>query len=353
MQKNIVVFVRDHSGSMRSIAEAARRDFNETAGVLKEVTLAEGQDTIVSVVKCGHGNSAIVHREIIHSSVAALKPIPDRGYKADAGGTPLFESIREAIKVAQEHPDYNNPDVSVLINVTTDGQETQNRNDGPAVGRLIRELQATDRWTFTFRVPRGDARALVALGIPAGNIMEWEQSERGMAMAAAQSKEAFTEYAKGRSTGQRASQSFYANLANVTSEEVKAALVDISTKVALLPVAESEHEMQIRDFVEKRTGKALLKGAAFYQLTKSEDKVQASKKICIRDKKSNAIYYGEAARQMLSLPQYSDVRLKPDDLGNFDVFIQSTSVNRKVQKGSQILLWEDVGVAYKEGPSAR
>ena len=54
---------------------------------------------------------------------------------------------------------------------------------------------------------------------------------------------------------------------------------DISTQVTLLPVAEVEHEMQIRDFVEKRTKKPLLKGAAFYQLIKSEDKVQGYKKI--------------------------------------------------------------------------
>lgn len=347
MKKNYFVFVRDHSGSMGIIAEAARRDYNETIGTIKEISASENQDTIVSVVECGGS----VNTTVLNSSINTLKSL-DR-YRA-SGGTPLFKSVDEAIRICESVPDFNDPEVSFLVYVTTDGDETDNRGYGPTLGKKIRERQASDRWTFAFRVPRGSARTLTALGIPEGNIMEWDQSARGMAQAQAQSQEAFRSFYSARSSGARSSNTFYASLKDVTSAEVKAVLEDISTKVVLFPVASNEHEMQIRDFVEKRlNGQALKKGAAFYQLTKAEDKVQATKKIAIRDKTTNAIYYGDAARQMLGMPQYSDVRLKPDDLGNFDVFIQSTSVNRKVQAGSNILYWDEVGVQYKEGPSAR
>lgn len=345
-KKNYIVFVRDHSGSMGIIAEAAKRDYNFTIDGIKGAALEESQDTIVSVIEVG-GN---VRTPIVNSSITTIQPLSR--YQT-GGGTPLFSGIEEAIRICESVPDFNDPDVSFLVYVTTDGEETERRGYGPTMGKRVKERQASDRWTFAFRVPRGSARDLVALGIPEGNVMEWDQSERGMQAAQSQSQEAFKGYFSARSAGARSTGTFFANLANVTSADVKAVLVDVSAKVSLLPVAEAEHEMQIRDFVEKRTGKPLLKGAAFYQLTKSEDKVQSTKKICIRDKKTNAVFFGDAARQMLGLPQYSDVRLKPDDLGNFDVFIQSTSVNRKVQKGSQVLLWEDVGVAYKEGPSAR
>jgi hypothetical protein len=44
--------------------------------------------------------------------------------------------------------------------------------------------------------------------------------------------------------------------------------------------------------------------------------------------------------------------MTPKQLGDFDVFVQSTSVNRKLKKNTQVLYWPDVGTAYKEGPSA-
>ena len=37
----------------------------------------------------------------------------------------------------------------------------------------VRELQATDRWTFTFRTPRGGRKTLEEMGIPAQNVQEW------------------------------------------------------------------------------------------------------------------------------------------------------------------------------------
>lgn len=353
MKKQYIAFVTDHTGSMRSRIKPAVADFNAMISGTRTAAAENNIDTIVSHVKIGHNGRSAPHVAINNSSLAALSPMNAADYDAAAGSTQLFDSVVKAIEILKAAPDATDEDVSFLVMVNTDGGNNAGSVSGPAMAKLINELQRSDRWTVVFRVPQGNARTLTSMGIDDGNIMEWELSSKGLEAATVASTQAMSQFYQGRAAGTKSTRSFYANLKNVTSEEVKAALVDVSTKVSLLPVAESEHEMQIRDFVEKRTGKALLKGAAFYQLVKSEDKVQATKKICIRDKKSNAIYYGEAARQMLGLPKYDDVRLKPDDLGNFDVFIQSTSVNRKVQKGSQILVWEDVGVAYKEGPSAR
>ncbi len=81
--------------------------------------------------------------------------------------------------------------------------------------------------------------------------------------------------------------------------------------------------------------------------------MQANKRIAIRDRTTGTVFAGDAARQMLALPTIGTVRLAPDELGDFDVFIQSTSVNRKLDADTQLMYWKEVGTAFKEGPSAR
>lgn len=352
--KNYIGISRDHSASMRSIARAAARDYNGTIAAIQAEAIANNQDTIVSVVKCGHRDRPIVHREIVNSNVSRLQSIPETSYEADADGTPLFDSVNELITILSQVPDANDPDVSFLVLATTDGEENRSYTSGSHLAQRIAELQKTDRWTFVFRVPRGYSRALTKFGIAPGNILEWDQTERGVQVATQQNREAFTEYFRGRAAGMRSTSKFYANLADVTLEDVKKELTDISNQVRFFSVAPRDNEKQIRDFVEDQlNGEPMVKGGAFYQLVKTEPKVQDYKRIAIRSKKDGKVYAGDAARHMLALPTIGTVRLAPDELGDFEVFIQSTSTNRKVQAGTKLMYWKDVGVAFKEGKSAR
>jgi hypothetical protein len=338
---------------MRSIARAAARDYNDNIASIREAAIANNQDTIVSVVKCGHGSQGIVHREIVNSNVNVLQPIAESAYQADAGSTPLFDSVMECINILSVVPDANDPDVSFLVMATTDGEENSSRTSGTTLAERIRALQATDRWTFVFRVPRGATRQLTRFGIPAGNIFEWDQTEKGVQVAQQANREAFTQYFSGRSTGMKSTTKFYANLSDVTVADVQKALTDISSEVTFYPVTAVDHQALIRPFVEAKINDKMVKGGAFYKLVKTEPTVQANKRIAIRDKKTGAVYAGDAARQMLALPTYGNVRLAPDELGDFEVFIQSTSVNRKLDAGTELMYWPAVGRAFKEGPSAR
>lgn len=191
-----------------------------------------------------------------------------------------------------------------------------------------------------FRVPRGDKKALVAKGIPADNILEWDQTQRGVEVATAATTTAMRNFYTARSAGVKSTESFYTDLSNVTVKEVKANLLDISQEVSIWKVLAKEDGDQIKDFCERRLGgKSMIKGAAFYELVKPERKVQDYKKIVIKDKKSGAIYGGDAARQLLGLPFVGDVKLVPGDHGKFVVFVQSTSTNRKLYEGSSLLYW--------------
>jgi hypothetical protein len=124
-------------------------------------------------------------------------------------------------------------------------------------------------------------------------------------------------------------------------QQVKKQLVDISSQVAVFKVKSTEGSIQIRDFVEQRTKKPMAKGTAFYQLTKTEN-VQDYKQLAIRDKLKGTVFSGFAARDMLGLPQTGEVKLAPGSHGQYDIFIQSTSINRKLVENTNVLVWTTV-----------
>lgn len=352
MTKNYIGFSRDHSGSMRSIALAAQADYNEQLDAIKTASAVHNQDTIVSVVTMGVGDRGIVGREHVNSNVAVIPKLAR--YVADAGRTPMIDSVFELISIMENVPDAKSDDVSFLVMITTDGQENVSRHRGPELARKIRELQATDRWTFVFRVPKGGVRELASLGIRDVNVFEWDQTVRGVKQSTEANVEAFTEYYKGRSNGMKSTKKFYASMKDVDISEVKKSLVDVTSEVLFFPVSAADDQTLIRPFVEKKlAGEAMVRGGAFYQLCKTEPKVQANKRIAIRHKTTGVVYAGDAARHMLALPTVGTVRLAPDELGEYEVFIQSTSVNRKLDAGTSLLYWRGVGKAFQEGPSAR
>lgn len=337
----------DHSASMRGLTKNAMQDYNTNIQGIRDSAYEHQQDVIVSVVNCGHGQTDKVSREIVNSSITALTPLTS--YQADGRGTPLFDSVGELISIFESVPDYNDPNVSFILTIITDGAENSSKNwSANALKQKIRDLQATDKWTFTFRVPRGYGQNLIRdLGLHDGNVQEWDLSSKGLEQSSVQTKAAFSNYFTARSTGVRSTSTFYASMKDVKIEDVKAVLTDISSEVQTWTVQTASEGFMIRDFVEHKLGGPMKKGGAFYQLVKVEAEIQPSKLIIIRDKSTGVVYAGDAARDMLGLPRNNKARVRPTDLGNYDVFIQSTSVNRKLPVGTQVLYWDKVGTDFK------
>jgi len=353
--KNYIGFSNDHSGSMSGIGRYAAKDFNTNISAIQQAARMNNLDTIVSVIQCGlrlPSGSTGVKRQIVNSNIHIIKPIAVNEYATTGGSTPLFDSVGELIDLLQSVPDANDPDVSFLIIVTTDGGENSSKKwTGVSLSNKIRELQNTDRWTFVFRVPRGETRNLTRFGIPSGNIQEWDQTAHGVTVSTQATTAAFNDYYTERSRGVKSTSTFYASAANVTVAEAKAQLKDISAEITMWPVLHNENGAEIRPFVEKRLNKPMLKGSAFYLLNKTESKVQENKLIIIRDSKDGTVYYGPAARQMIGLPTVGNARVVPGAHGNWEIYIQSTSVNRKLVTGSCVMYWPHVGKAFTEGPS--
>jgi hypothetical protein len=334
--KQYIGISRDHSGSMYTIANAAMKDYNISIDSIRSVADKNNIDTIVSVVKCGVGYGT-VEREIINSNVNTLKPL--YSYDANGRSTPLFDSVNDLINMLSSVPDKDDPAVSFLVMVITDGAENSSRSiTGTGLGMKIRELQNTDKWTFIFRVPRGHTKALTKLGIPEGNILEWDQTNSGMQASTQATTQAFENYYTDRSKGIRSTKGFYSNLSNVTISDIKSSMKDITSECTIYGVYSST---PIADFVLQRRGHKIEKGKAFYELTKHEKEIQEYKKICIASKKDGRVYEGSSARTMLGLPTYGSISLSPGDHGDYKIYIQSTSLNRKLLPGTELLYWEN------------
>lgn len=345
--KTYIGFSRDHSGSMSSLAKAAMDDFNKLVAGIRKNAIDNSVDTIVSVMECGRGTMGDNNMVVKNSSVLGVKPL--ECYITDGGSTPLFDSVGELIDAMMNVPDAKDPDVNFLVMVITDGQDNASRKYVYSIGQTIQQLQSTDRWSFTFRVPRGAKRTLVSKGIPEGNILEWELSAKGMELSGTATSQAIDSFYASKVAGIQSTRSFYeTDLTGVSTQKIAANLKEVTNEVQLFSVPSFYDGGQIRDFVEAHIPGQMKKGAAFYQLTKKEDEVQEYKQICIRDKKSGKVYAGVHARQLLGLPFSGTVKIHPGNHGNYDIFIQSTSVNRKLVQGTSVLYWEAVGEDYKE-----
>lgn len=344
--KNYIGFVNDHSSSMSGLANAATKDYNAQIAAVKDAASLEMLDTVVSVVGIGLSNfdGTSVKRQVVISNPHVLKPITSW---PTPGGTPLYDGIGNIIELFQSLPDSGSPDVSFLVIVTTDGQEAHSRKyDRLSLARKIDELNRDGRWTIVFRVPKGYRHSVSNLNVPDGNIVEWETSVTGMAASTVATQTATTAYFAARSAGAKSSTSFYTNAAAVNTS----VLTDITAEVSLYQVPDHGGRLRIDDFILSKRAK-FLKGAAFVQLVKTEPKIGPKKIVLIRERNApNRIYAGKEARQMLNMPTdpTSNARVHPGDHGNYDIFIQSESLNRLLPDNVGIVYWEKQGVPFTQ-----
>lgn len=95
-----------------------------------------------------------------------------------------------------------------------------------------------------------------------------------------------------------------------------------------------EHDQDIKSFVED-SGARFRIGKGFYQFTKTET-IQERKEVVLRDKEGN-FFSGNKAREIIGVPMGTRDRLRPKYLRDYDIFVQSTSNNRKLKRGTEFL----------------
>lgn len=107
-------------------------------------------------------------------------------------------------------------------------------------------------------------------------------------------------------------------------------------------ILQVDEEMDIRAFVQKND-LVFQPGKSFYEFKKSEI-IQARKEIVLRDRKSGDMYTGLKARELLGIPIGVEKTISPRTANAvpYDVFIQSTSYNRKLKPNTKFLYEVDM-----------
>ncbi|WP_328485210.1 vWA domain-containing protein [Streptomyces zaomyceticus] len=336
---NHVALVLDGSSSMshlsRKVVEVADQQIEYLARRSRELD----QETRVTVYVFADKVECVIYdKDVLR--MPSLKQLYRVG-----GMTALLaaalKSQRELAQTAQLYGDH-----SFLTFVLTDGQENASHRcpDAPTRNRrelveAVAEMIATqeDNWTLAVLVPdQTGKREAMQGGFPKDNIAIWDAtSAQGLEEAGQVIQEATEKFMVGRTKGIRGSRAVFSTGAEaVNKATVEAAgLTPVeASKYQLIPVA---RDAAIREWVIE-SGHTYRTGGAFYQLSKPE-KIQARKQIAVLEKKTDQVYTGPQARTLLGLPD-AEARVRPDQNDDFTIFVQSTSVNRKLVPNTRLLL---------------
>lgn len=275
-----------------------------------------------------------------------------------SGSTALIRSTMRAIdELATTSQLYG--DHAFLMWVFSDGEETDNRHEGPALASKISGLPGN--WSLGGLVPSLNAKlAMESYGFPRGNVAVWDiNAATGVAEAGVEIQKATDTYFTGRQSGMRTNTSLFVQAP--TRQAVAAAgltalspdqffifpavatgnmAIHIPNKTKLKSRPEGIKHVEIKEMVES-TGRPYMMGNAFYELVKSE-KITGEKDVAVIEVATNKVYTGKQARALIGLDEFSRrVRPMPKTATGkpeFDIFIQSTSTNRLLPVGSRVLL---------------
>ncbi|MFJ4188938.1 VWA domain-containing protein [Kitasatospora sp. NPDC089509] len=351
---NHVSLVVDRSGSMRQHQSQLIRVVDEFVKGLQEESDRLGHETRISLYAFDHEVQNLVwDMDVKH--LPSLRGL----YQVDNGATALIEaavkSVDDLKNIWEGYGEH-----SFLQVVVTDGEENasgfsqngqmhirMNASQGTAVlcgwiGRIRDAMDALpDHWTSAILVPNSLAkRTAQEYGFPAGNIAIWDaDSSKGVEEAIGTVKSAATSFLRGREQGVRGTRNLFAMGQDLSTADVSANLDALDAgKYILVPV---DQATPIREFVTS-AGHPYKTGCAFYELSKRE-KIQGNKQLAVAEKDpatgrmTGRVFSGPAARRLLGLPA-AEATVKPGDNAAYTVFVQSTSVNRKLVPGTKLLV---------------
>lgn len=325
---NHIALVLDASGSMGGRERELVKVTDNQIAYLAQRSKELDQETRVTVytfdtqVKC-----------LIYDKDVLRMPSIEKLYKL-GGSTALIKatlkSIEDLEKTATLYGDH-----SFLIYVLTDGQENASGIKPDVLEQRIKKLP--DNWTLATFVP--DAIGVMEakrFGFLKENIAVWDAtSVKGVIEAGETIKKATENFMQARAQGVRSVKNLFnldtSNLSQHTAQTTLGRLH--GGQFRLYNVEDRE---VIAPFVEKKTQRPYKRGEAYYQLVKPE-KVQPTKSVALFDPKDHAVYIGANARKLLGLPDH-EIKVNPATNTNFEIFIQSDSVNRILPQGSKLLL---------------
>lgn len=328
---NHVALVLDASWSMNGRQADVIRVTDEQIKHLALRSEELSQETRVSVYRFGE---TTIECLIFDMDVMRL-PSADDLYEVLYENTSLLDAIMKSQKdletTSQLYGDH-----AFLTFVLTDGQE--NRSKHYSATDLSNHIKrAPVNWSLGFLVPdRQGQRYMERLGVLSDSIAVWDlASATGLNDAASRIRTATDNFMNARTKGVRGTRSVFGTGVDKVNEKT------VTTNLTPLDAGSySVHPVKmataIRPFVES-LGRVYNQGMGFYHLTKSET-IQARKQIIVVEKATDKAYGGTEARHLIGLPDGKEMRVRPDANPEYDIYVQSTSVNRKLLPGTNLLI---------------
>lgn len=364
---NHIALVLDASSSMAAHEKRLVEVADEQIAYLAQRSKELDQETRITVYTFADTAKCVIYdKDVLRlPSIAAL-------YRPN-GMTALIDATNLALDDLALTPEKYG-DHSFLVFVLTDGYENASTGSKPTVRNSMimptmrhaelrddlanRLKNLPDHWSVATFVPdqRGVEHAK-HLGFPVNNVAIWDAtSTHGVEEAVSVMRTATDTYMTNRAQGIRGSRSLFVG-GQVDAKAIKAAglkplpntarqIVHVSKTTdafekEILPANSKRAEpvkgwfVEIEKFVNVAHPPYLV-GRAYYQLVKAET-IQGDKAIAVMEKATNKVYVGDAARQLLGLPD-TKTRVKPEDNKEYEIFVQSSSVNRHLPIGTQVLL---------------
>jgi hypothetical protein len=323
---NHVVLVVDKSASMQGRPVVGV--FDAALARLKQRSIDLNQETRISIYLFNQTVEVLT----FDMDVMRFQTLKDH-YKAD-GMTALIDATIKALEDHRKLPELYG-DHAFLAYVITDGQENRSSHFISELQRTIVVLPKAN-WTLACLVPdamgKSDAKKF---GFPDESIAIWDTTAvGGFEKVGKQFTSAVDNYMTARAAGVRATSSLFtldsSNLVKQGLKRVHPADYDMFNVYS---------ESPIKEYVESFTKQPYRLGSTYYMPTKAV-KIQEYKKILVQDVRTGTVYEGGGTgelRQALGLPTQT-VDVDPGQHRDWRIFVQSTSVNRKLFPGTFIVV---------------
>lgn len=328
---NHVALVVDASGSMATLHNATVKAFDGLITSLVDSSKRHNQETRVSVYLFDD----VVEVLAFDMDVMRMPSLKDFYYTRNM--TALATATNTAWDDLEKVPELYT-DHGFIIYTLTDGGE--NRSGSAQINRLAERLgKMKENWTIVAHVPNSAGReAMFRLGYNRGNVAIWDTTEEGMKKAVELFTSSTDNYMVNRTKGIRGSSTYFqVDASKLTVEKVKTELSAISARKYKLIVNPESKAMPIRELVERSTGRQYELGKSFFSLVKNET-VQAQKQILVKNKQDGKIYGPDGARELIGLTTTQSVMVRPTLSPNFDIYVQSTSVNRNIIPKQEVIV---------------
>jgi hypothetical protein len=336
---NHYFFTVDESLSMKHLRDTTVKVFDGLIAHLAQRSRENGQETRVTVYFfSSYGTERCVIWDMDVLRVPSLA-----GLYHPNGTTALIRAVllgmRDFRKIPQMYGDH-----SLLSFTLTDGGENDSARPRTwaAQDALTAELRnaiagAPENETYACLVPDQEGvHEAKKHGFPAANVSVWNStSARGMEEAGRFLRDVSDAFMEDRAQGIRG---YSARAGGGLFKMRDFSAADV--QATLTPLPKSEYvfidvpaDQPIRQLVESSI-RTYHKGAGYYQFTKAET-IQGYKQIAVET--GGVVYEGKDARALLGLPDH-EIRVAPDHKAGCTIFVQSTSVNRKLIGGTRLLL---------------